>query len=103
MKHALQYKTGWLVMGHHNNVRNFLYLIGTQAFSPYSIHDKPIMYSIQDGTENITHLSLSLSLSNWPSCPHSMPIVGWWFYNPRAEAGGVLYSVPQMKLVAMYP
>ena len=37
-----------------------------------------------------------LSLFKWPMCPPNIIIVGWWSYNPGAEAMGALGSVPKI-------
>ena len=75
-------------MGHRTKMREFLYLIGTQAFSTYSICNNPIMSSIQDGTaKDYPYLSLSLSqtcLHLLTACPYS----GGEFPIPYQRQGG---------------
>ena len=37
-----------------------------------------------------------LSIFKWPMCLPNIIIVGWWSYNPGAEAMGALGSVPKI-------
>ena len=39
---------------------------------------------------------ISISISNWPPCPSSIIVFGWFIYNPEAEARGELGSVPNI-------
>ena len=59
----LQCKVGGLVMDRHDEIRDSLALMVIQAFTSYSVHDKPLATSSQYGTgtgqtNNITTTSI---------------------------------------------
>eukprot|EP00957_Ditylum_brightwellii_P197077 15014393-Ditylum_brightwellii.AAC.1 len=49
LKHALQCKIGGLVGGRHNDARDNLGCVATQAISPNAVHDNPRVQPCWDG------------------------------------------------------
>ena len=74
LQHALKCKTVGIVVGRHNDLRDYLVIMFNHAFSYYSIHYEPIIFPIQYRTGEVDLWTRQMEKNT--SYPYPEPVEG---------------------------